>query len=131
LHRLRLKRTVSMASLFARAEDHPGLIVAVLEYKYFAEDYAQKIQKEHDDKLRAILNSWWGIKEGPKMVERSGGIISAVGRTSVWVDTPGGPLPGEWREIYLYEFAPEYEHLRPLFDHLMDQQIGTSESDID
>ena len=114
-----------MASLFANAEDHLCLLVQTLRDKYFAPNYASRIQEEHNEKLRDILNSWWGIKEGPKIREHSGGIISAAGRTSVWVPTPAGPERGEWRGVVLYEFAEEYEHMRPIFDALMQEQIGS------
>ena len=114
-----------MASLFARAEDHPCLLVQTLRDKYFAPIYASKVEEEQNERLRDILNQWWSLKEGPKIREHSGGIVGACGRTSVWVPTPGGPEPGEWRGIVLYEFAEEYEHLRPVFDALMEGQIGS------
>ena len=81
------------------------------------EPLASRIQEEQNAKLRDILNSWWGIKEGPKIRQQSQGIISAVGRTSVWVG-------GEWKGIFVFEFAEGFEHMRPVFDAAMQQRVG-------
>ena len=114
-----------MASLFAQAEDHPCLLVPTLRDKYFAPIYATKVEHEQNETLRDILNVWWSQKEGPRIREHSGGIISACGRTSVWVPTPEGPELGEWRGVVVYEFAEEFEPFRPLFDALMQERIGS------